>query len=92
MNEYTPAFHETIALMLPTFDAHDFILSFIKHHTLSYFSILRTAGERVFQANAIISNYLKNNAAEFNIEYLGKGVSSNIYQNLSECAQFQKLN
>ena len=78
--------------MQPTFDAHDFILSFIQHYPISYFSILRTAGERVFQANALISNYLKNNSAEFEIEYLGKIVSRDIYQNLSEYAQFQKLN
>lgn len=92
MNEYTSSFHEIIALMPPTFDAHDFILTFIIHHPISYFAILRNVGERVFQANALISNHLKNKSAEFEIEYLGKVVSRDIYQNLAECALFHKLN
>lgn len=92
MNEYTPSFHEVIALMPQTFDAHDFILTFVSHHPISYFSILRNAGERVFQANALISNHLKNKSAEFEIEYLGKVTSLDIYQNPAECALFHKLN
>ena len=90
MEKYYPVFAEVIESLPKSFDAHDLILALLKKDPITYFAILREAEERVFQANANISNHLKNNGSVYGIHYVGKTVSPDIYQIDNDCAEFEK--
>lgn len=89
-NDLSALFSSIIARMPRTFDSHDFILALLKEDPACYFSLYRLCQESVPLTNAYISNYLVNNSGAINIVFISKTMSPDIFQNISECAQFKK--
>ena len=91
MKEFFPLFQLVTSLMPHEFDAHEFILEFIKQNPYAYFSVLHAADEIVALANAQISKYLSDHSEELNIVYTGrKHESPDIFRNSAECAMFER--
>lgn len=90
MDDLITLFSNIVVLMPRTFDSHDFILALLKKDPVSYFSLYRLCKESVPLTNAYISNYLVNNSSKVNIAFVGKTMSTDIFQNVSECAKFEK--
>lgn len=73
------------------FDAHDFIVMFIKTFPHSYFKILAKYDCNVRQTDAQIGSFLQKNANLLCISEIGKVVSLNIMSNQTECMSWRKL-
>lgn len=78
-------------LMPIHFDAHDFILAFIRTYPHSYFRILGGNMNDVNITNAQIGNFLKQHSSDLCIESAGEVESLNIMSNISSCMSWKKL-
>lgn len=82
---------DVIRLLDVQFDAHDFILKFIKEYTHSYFQLLGRFNGDVRQTDAYIGSFLQKNADILAISETGKVISMNVMSNQTNCMSWRKL-